>query len=150
MDVEEAKIESLEFRAKQFRVALEICERDSLPITFENFPSGSCGDATLLLAKYLQNSGLGFFDYVCGEIYEDGERKFQSHAWLQREDLIVDITADQFDEIEAAVLITRNHSWHNQFEVDVRHLADFEVYDEHTKNTLSSAYNSVVAHIDDI
>ena len=28
---------------------------------------------------------------------------FQSHAWLQRGDLIVDITADQFDETQEAV-----------------------------------------------
>jgi hypothetical protein len=150
MNVEDAEIEALEFRAKQFRAALEHCERDLLPIAFENFPRGSCGDATLLLAKYLQNSGLGFFDYICGEVYEDGGRKFQSHAWLQRGNIIVDITADQFNEIEAPVLVTRDHSWHNQFEVEVKNVADYEVYDERTKRILSSAYESVIACIDDI
>ncbi|OPZ87669.1 MAG: hypothetical protein BWY74_03344 [Firmicutes bacterium ADurb.Bin419] len=39
---------------------------------------GSCGDASLLLGKYLDEMGLGQFDYVCGELGR------QSHAWLEK------------------------------------------------------------------
>ena len=68
--MKDSETEAIEFRAAQFRTALEECERRLLPITFEDFPRGSCGDATLLLAKFLQDSGLGMFDYICGELYE--------------------------------------------------------------------------------
>jgi len=79
-----------------FRHAIEACDRSALPITFENFPAGSCGDAALILGKYLEERGFGLFDYVLGE------RGGRSHAWLQRGHLVVDITGDQFDDMSVA------------------------------------------------
>ena len=132
--------------AKKFREALEKCDRHLLPIAFEEFPRGSCGDATLLLAKFLEKSGFGMFDYVCGEIPIEGGG-LQSHAWLQRSNLIIDITADQFDEVQETVLVTRNHDWHNRFHSEVKHIADYEIFDEHTKNSLAAAYTMVISNM---
>ena len=78
--------------AKSFKEAIQKCDKKLLPITFKEFPKGSCGDAVLLLGKYLSDVGLGEFDYVLGGVNE------KSHAWLQQNKLIVDITADQFDD----------------------------------------------------
>jgi hypothetical protein len=150
LPMRDAELEAIGFRAKQFCAALERCDRGLLPITFEEFPRGSCGDATLLLAKYLQHSGLGLFNYVCGSIHEGAERGFQSHAWLQREDIIVDITADQFDGVREPVIVTRDHSWHDRFDAKVHNVADYEVYDANTQSILSAAYENIVACIRDI
>lgn len=62
----------------QFRNAIIKYGIKRLPISFHGFPMGSCGDASLLLGKYLDEMGLGQFDYVCGEIGR------QSHAWLEK------------------------------------------------------------------
>ena len=51
-------LDLLRERATNFRDAIERCERSSLPITFENFPCGSCGDVTLLLGTFLSEQGL--------------------------------------------------------------------------------------------
>jgi len=32
--------------------------------------------------------------------------------WLQKEDLVIDITADQFDEIDCKAIVTRQSPWH--------------------------------------
>ena len=72
-----------------FRNAIENTKED-LGIVFADFPLGSCGDTALLLGAYFMECGLGDFNYVCGM---KGPR---SHAWLEKDGLIVDITGDQF------------------------------------------------------
>lgn len=141
------ELQSIEFHTKKFRAALEKCPKNLLPIGFRYFPRGSCGDASLLLAKYLQNMKCGLFDYVCGETGENDEHGFQSHAWLQRDDLIIDITADQFEEIQDSVVITRNRSWYKRFEVEITHTADYDIYDGFTRASLAVAYQQVVMFI---
>ncbi len=85
-----------------------------LPVSFHEFPMGSCGDASLLLGKYLDEMGLGQFYYVSGHL----ER--QSHAWLEKDGVIIDITADQFTEINDEVVVTRNNDFYKRFEEDIR------------------------------
>jgi len=53
--------------ATAFREAIERCNSERLGISFENFPRGSCGDASPLLGTYLIEQGAGTFMYVCGE-----------------------------------------------------------------------------------
>jgi hypothetical protein len=133
--------------ATNFRSAIEKCDKSVL-ITFENFPRGSCGDACLLLAKYLQNNGCGVFNYICGVIYGPEEYDEQSHAWLERDDVIVDITADQFPDINESVIVTTDHAWYNAFQIKINHTADFENYDKNTASTLSSAYRKIILYLD--
>lgn len=97
-----SELQKIEFHTKQFRVALENCSKNLLPIGFRDFPKGSCGDTCLLLAKHLQNMKCGTFDYVCGVVKENDDNNFQTHAWLQKDILIIDITADQFEKIKLA------------------------------------------------
>lgn len=100
----------LQFRNSAIKYGIE-----NLPISFHKFPMGSCGDASLLLGKYLDEMGLGKFDYVCGE---PGR---QSHAWLEKDGIIVDITADQFDGVTEEVIVADNSDFHKRFEKDFRH-----------------------------
>lgn len=128
--------------AAAFRAAIERTPAAQLPIGLQGFPKGACGDATDLLGYYLKTQGLGTFDYVSGEGWdEDGE--WFSHAWLRQGNVIVDITADQFPG-KAPVIVTDASPWHDGFEAEVPHEADFHVYDPNTVSTLAAAYAVVL------
>ena len=130
--------------ATKFRAALSACNKNSLFITLRNFPNGSCGDASYLLARYFVQKGCGQFDYVLGQRKID----LHSHAWLEQDGIIVDITADQFKDPNAEVLVTSDRSWHQQFEEDDRHVADFERYNEHIVLNLRASYNQILKQIE--
>ena len=115
----------------------------NLYITLKDFPNGACGDASYLLAKFLKENGCGNFEYVLGERTVD----FHSHAWLEKNGVIVDITADQFDDKDCHVLVTTDKSWHNQFEEEDRHVADFERYGGHIALFLQASYHHVISNI---
>jgi hypothetical protein len=66
------------------------------------FPHGSCGDTCELLGQFLIDSGLGEWRFCAGA----RSQSFVTHAWLELDGLILDITADQFPEIDEPVLLT--------------------------------------------
>ena len=81
---------------------------------FQNFPRGCCGDASELLAAYLKDQGLGNFSYVSGWCRQLDDTGF-SHAWLEKDDLILDVTVDQFEAGKERPLVTTDQTWHAQF-----------------------------------
>ncbi|MGY0373235.1 hypothetical protein [Clostridium sp. JNZ J1-5] len=102
--------------SSQFRKAIIKYGIKKLPISFHEFPMGSCGDTSLLLGKYFDEFGLGQFDYVCGEI------NGKTHAWLEKDGIIVDITADQFNGISDEVIVTTTNCYfYKRFKENLRH-----------------------------
>lgn len=89
-------------------------------IQFEAFPRGACGDTGLPLAWRFEEQGFGAWEHVAG--WRDG----WSHAWLEGDGkcgqagVIVDVTADQFPDADADVVVTDDPSWHRQFTRQVR------------------------------
>jgi hypothetical protein len=77
--------------ATAFRAGIENCDPAKMILTMRQFPRGSCGDASLLLARYLRENGAGEFQYVLGERGEGNH--WTSHAWLEQAEVIVDIAA---------------------------------------------------------
>ena len=96
----------------KFREILDQMNWSSMPIQFQNFPSGTCGDISDILAEYLYSLGIKPIQYVCGM------RGDASHAWLEIDGLAVDITADQFEEISDKVLIQPPNIWHSKYEIE--------------------------------
>lgn len=109
--------------ALSFRNAILRTKKDRLPSSLRDFPLGSCGDACLLLARFLKDHGFGDATYIWGR------RGPYSHAWLEFEGFQVDITADQFvsdpenklwigspQEIKDGVIVTADKSWHELFD----------------------------------
>lgn len=47
--------------------------------------------------------------YVCGSRHDD--HGSSTHAWVEANDIIIDITADQFGQ--PAVIVTRERTWHD-------------------------------------
>lgn len=94
----------------EFRRRLERCPSQNLPVSLHDFPRGACGDAAPLLAEFLSEHGYGPFRYILGE------RNGRSHAWLQGNGLIIDITADQFEDFDAPVFVGESSTWHESFD----------------------------------
>lgn len=96
------------------------------------FPKGCCGDATDLIGLYLlQVHGIES-EYVCGECLINN--LYQSHAWLLCQGYIIDITADQFNDIGynlPGVLIQIQSDFHDSFDTKTTHPTSIE----HLQNT---------------
>jgi hypothetical protein len=138
MDNEQDRLCRLRELAGAFRSAIERTDRERLPCTLQEFPKGSCGDAALLLGTFLKNQGMGPFQYVCG--WRDG----YSHAWLEADGIIIDITADFFPDESDPVIVTNRSPWHDAFERKVDpHEADYRVYDPNTVRQCEATYNII-------
>lgn len=124
--------------AHRFREAiLRSNPRASRLATLREFPTGACGDASLLLAKYLQVNGCGRSHYMVGK------RKGRTHAWLQLADFTIDITADQFEDQDAGVIVTTDSAWHSSFQGKIQNIADFCLYDRRSAFELTTAYEAI-------
>ena len=128
-----------------FRTAIELCDRKRLPITFKEFPLGSCGDAAILLGTFLKEEGAGTFTYMVGQRGEGNDR--HSHAWLEDDGVIVDITADQFLDMTERVIVTTHSCWHKTFDQEKMHEADYRIFDKHTVATLGNAYKTILGGV---
>lgn len=115
---------------------------DFLRKRLQSFPKDACGHASILLGLYLRESGFADVEYVVG-IRQHGE----SHAWLQIENTIIDITADQFPEVSDSVIVTEDHSWHSEFQLQQRYPADLETYSKGAKRNYTAAYNETKKHL---
>lgn len=139
--------------ATRFRRAIEACPPAALGAPFEDFPHGACGDATPLLGTYLAEQRFGEFQYVPGERREacdEGAPCYHSHAWLEQDGLLVDITADQFAGVTEPVIVTREPSaLHACFDRNVEHKADYRIYDAQTVATLAVMYAQILAAMPD-
>lgn len=127
--------------ALNFRLALQQCDKNDVPFNLKTFPCGACGDAALLLAEYLKSKGFNRMYYV------SGLKGNQSHAWLEHDGIIIDITADQFEGIIDPAIVTRDYSWHRQFRENNRFLSDINCYDERTRVRLWDVYRRITANL---
>lgn len=123
----------------RFRRAIVSCSSKSGLASLHDFPNGACSDASLLLAKHLQVMKCGLSHYVFGV------RQGQPHAWLQLLEYTIDITADQFHDQEAGVIVSRGSSWHESFNGKIYGIADFCLYDRSTVVRLTRAYEAISA-----
>jgi hypothetical protein len=129
--------------ASQFRAAILATDPSTNPlVTLQHFPHGACADASLLLAKFLQVRECGL------SLFMLGRRSRQCHAWLQLQHLVVDITADQFHDQSAAVIVSSNSSWHETFAGNIHSVADFCLYDRNTVFQLTRAYETITRRLD--
>ena len=93
-------IEDVSDAASRFRRAIELTRPH--PVSFGDFPRGACGAVCELLGDYLRDTGLGSWNYVMGvRSTENGG----THAWLELEGALVDITGDQFDDAYPKVIL---------------------------------------------
>jgi hypothetical protein len=118
--------ENLRFIGTRIREFIESTPPHERPERLFTYPKGSCGDTAMLMGTYLIKCGFERVEYVVGI---DGEH---SHAWLECDGFIVDLTADQFGCEIDRVIVTRNRSWHDDFANQERNSCDFRDYQDAT------------------
>jgi hypothetical protein len=134
--------------ALAFRRALEEHGPESSVSSLRHFPRDSCADAVLLLGAYLFDKGIGPFEAVGGRFEDCLSGTWYSHAWLEREGVIVDITADQFPGMSEPVIVTRDPAWHRRFQTSNRGVADFRRYDPAASAQLRVVYDRICATLE--
>lgn len=132
--------------SKIFRAAIESIRIENRPPEFKEFPAGACGDATLLLGTYFSDCGILGFEYVSGERGVKAENTWHTHAWLQKENCIIDITADQFPEVTESVIVCENSSWHKTFTAESMDCSDFRELNGNM-GYLYSLYEEILLYI---
>jgi hypothetical protein len=109
--------------AWQFRNAIEAIPQEQLfDSVFSHFPVGCCGDTSNLLASYLFEK-TGVVAEYCSGLYGGKDKEIYSHAWLKVNGLIIDITADQFQDMGyplQAVYVGPPTSWYQSFQITVQ------------------------------
>jgi hypothetical protein len=132
--------------AARFRDAIERCDPQQLSIAMQDFPKGSCGDAVPLLGTYLAEQGLGKFTYVLGRRDCGGINGQHFHAWLEADGIIIDITADQFLEIDQKVIVATQSDWHATFEREEKDPADYRIFEDCPK--LEETYRAILTKME--
>lgn len=100
--------------ASEFRRAVLVAGPENLMIGLRYFPKGACYETSLLLGELLRQRGLDGFHCVCGNA-QLGE-VFESHCWLSNNEIIIDITADQFGNGMPGVFVSRDFSWYQRWQ----------------------------------
>jgi hypothetical protein len=81
-------------------------------LLWSTFPRGACGDASLVLGRTFHDFGIDCFEYVRGNKYDADGTWASSHTWLKCGKWIVDITADQFPDVDTSVIVPKDSDWH--------------------------------------
>ena len=119
------EMENIREMAKSFCKAIERIPVNTLPACMQLFPRGACGDTALLFAAYLVDHSITGFKWTSGCRGDVRDNTWTSHAWLQRDDLVVDLTADQFLDAPTGVIVASPSPWHFQFGGEARGSGDF-------------------------
>jgi hypothetical protein len=100
--------------ATRFRSTLEkvLQTLQYIPPPFKSFPFGSCGICSDMLGSILNGMWTGPALYVGAS-----DQMEQSHAWLRYEDIVIDVTGDQFPG-RPPVFVGPPDSWFDLWKVD--------------------------------
>lgn len=138
---DEARIREL---ATQFREAIQKCDREELPLSLADYPIGSCADASMLLGTYFKDNGIGGFMLIKGK--RGAGDSLETHYWLEKGNMLIDITADQFQDMNKKIVITEVSSiWHGTFERFVLQEADHRMISaSDVRKHLAAVYDYVL------
>lgn len=135
---------------KEFRNAIEamkeeVIQKDEKGILLwwlERFPKGRCADASQLLAKYLSSKGI-----ETKYIEQGHSENIRSHAWLEKDEYIIDITIDQFEGFSDTMIVMNDRSWHSSLNGKIGN-GDFEKFNEYNRNRLKDLYQKIISKVE--
>jgi len=137
-------MQNIENVVLNFRESIvELVRVKSLP-RLSTFPRGCCNDSAFLLGTYLDHNGFGEFEAVgaCSSTEGNGT----THSWLEKGDLVIDITRSQFSGNISNVYIGNSPEWYGDWVVKQRLSA--QIFNE--RLALASTYNKIVDNIKEI
>lgn len=81
-----------------------------------------CKPASMLLGRYLiEEFDCRPIEFVSAQRWSESGGLARSHFWLEHQGVIVDITADQYPEIDQPVIVTTDRDWHDRFDHQSRY-----------------------------
>ena len=136
-----SKKEEIYFYSKLVRDAIDNIELETLSAHFHHFPNKSCVAAAVVLGTYLDELGYTPILRIL-KICRIPEQ-IHSHTWLEHDKMLIDITADQFNNHselgkvfgpKCNVIVTENGSeWYKVFDSDIgpedKEIAHYSWYD---------------------
>lgn len=147
-------IERISETGKIFRQAIIGIPKNEFTTSLgvKDFPDACCDDASQLLAAFLSDKGHAGSLRVNG-CNGDIKGELKSHVWLLYSGIIIDITADQFENYnEASVIVSVETTFHKSFESEVKGLADFRIRfanDARMLSKFSRDYEKVLKSVND-
>lgn len=109
------EIDQIQLNLQQARHYFEkLAKQPTGNYLFERFPTGCCGESYPWC--FLISQGYTNVRHVAGERTVNGQ--YQTHAWLEWDGWIIDITADQFADGTSAVFMERDSEFHRSFTKD--------------------------------
>jgi len=103
--------------ALEFRRAIERSNLRRHARVMSRFPVGCCKQGSQLLARFLVTElKVPLVTFVHAERGGTGGGYWQSHVWLSVNQHYIDITADQYPEIESPVVVSASDGWHTSWE----------------------------------
>ncbi len=131
---------NLEQLAAEFRGAIEkLIASDTSISTYgfkARFPHGQCLNSSQMLATYLKGKGIEDVSVISGTI-----ENTDSHAWVTVKDVIVDITADQFeDHAYPKVFVAAKSNLHSTYSSEPAMFQDMDL-------ELSGTYWKVLGYL---
>jgi hypothetical protein len=134
--------------ASRVRHALANLPKDDWPDHWRSFPGGTCADTSLVLCAFLADAGFDGFELMLCERGSQADDTYSSHAWLQRDRLVVDITADQFADGPGPVVVAEDPEWHRGFRVVSKDAGDFREYPPRDVAPARDLYARLKARLD--
>ncbi|MGF1689690.1 hypothetical protein [Photobacterium kagoshimensis] len=133
-------MDNLEQLATEFRDAIDrLIASDTSISTYgfkARFPHGQCLNSSQMLATYLKDKGIEDVSVISGTIGNMG-----SHAWVTVKDVIVDITADQFEDyIYPKVFVAAESNLHSSYSSELAMFQDLG-------QELSGTYGKVLRYL---
>lgn len=114
------------------RIAAKKVSDEGVLWYFSPFPHGWCGCVSRVLGAFLVEENPGErFDYVCG-------RRNGTHAWIEHNGIVLDITADQFEDCNEPIIVRpyKESVFHQTFEIEYRHPCQVENKREYEERTI--------------
>lgn len=114
--------------ANEFRRAFDNADLSCAPGFLPQFPQGCCLWASLFIANFLKYEYGLFPRHAASEghpVYGSG------HEWVVVNEMIIDITVDQFRDAPAAIIVAEESKWHDEWQkLTVKDFLSISDYDK--------------------
>lgn len=132
---------------KIFRQAFDNADLSSAPGFLPRFPDGCCAWAARMIGHFLKYECKLQPIHVCASSASAPGRE-GGHEWIEINDTIIDITSDQFPRQSQKVIVSKNSSWHQEWQVNTREgIHPITDFDRIFKIKPSQIYEDIVGNV---
>lgn len=144
-----ADIERLKVIAEEFRKGFEEIDLSDAPGFLPGFPEGCCSWASYMIGHFLKYElGLAPVEIQAERFGPEGT---DPHSWLMVDDIIIDITSDEFEDSTERVIVSSDSTWHSKWEekknADIIKISEYDKIEYGTKYKPTDVYEMLAARV---